>query len=82
MTPRSSDLAIERQFVVRVLDHGGIVGRADDGGVQLVRQVPEQTGDESRIGLVEACGRLVEYEKSRLRGNGARDRDACERSPA
>ena len=67
--------AIERQLVVCVLDHGGIVGRADDGGAELVRQVREQAGDEPRIGLVEARGRLVEDEQGRLGRDRARDRD-------
>jgi hypothetical protein len=54
------------------------VGRADDGGAELVRQVREQAGDEPRIGLVEARGRLVEDEQSRLGRDGARDRDPCD----
>lgn len=51
------------------------MGRADDGGVELVGEVGEQVGDEPRVGLVEARGRLVEDEQGRLGGDRTRNRD-------
>src|ERR671936_2721297 len=67
----------EPQLLVRLLDHDGVVRRADDRRPALAREPGEERPDRERVRLVEARRRLVGEEKRRPHGERARDRDAA-----